>query len=84
MENYCHYGQTMIPRIKLLCEMNDIVLNWRKINRLSPRIDRNAFDDAYTREQIKKMLQHSDLRAKFPILLMSSGRMRLGGIYQSY
>ncbi|HET7148055.1 MAG TPA: hypothetical protein VFI73_06090 [Candidatus Nitrosopolaris sp.] len=72
-------GQTMIPPIKLLCEMNDIILNWRKINRLLPRADRNASDDAYTREQIKKMLQHSDLRAKIPILFMSSSGMRLGG-----
>jgi hypothetical protein len=72
-------GQTMIPPIKLLCEMNDIILNWRKINRLLPRADRNASDDAYTREQIKKMLQYSDLRAKIAILFMSSGGMRLGG-----
>jgi hypothetical protein len=69
----------MIPPIKLLCEMNDIILNWRKISRLLPRGDRNASDDAYTREQIKRMLQHSDLRAKIAILFMSSGGMRLGG-----
>lgn len=72
-------GQTMIPPIKLLCEMNDIILNWRKINRLLPRANHNASDDAYTKEQIKKMLQYSDLRAKIPILFMSSGGMRLGG-----
>jgi len=72
-------GQTMIPPIKLLCEMNDIILNWRKINRLMPRGGRNAADDAYTREQIKKMLEYSDLRAKIPILFMSSSGMRLGG-----
>jgi hypothetical protein len=59
--------------------MNDIILNWRKISRLLPRGDRNASDDAYTREQIKRMLQHSDLRAKIAILFMSSGGMRLGG-----
>jgi integrase len=72
-------GQTMIPPVTLLCEMNDIILNWRKINRLLPRSDRDASDDAYTREQIKKMLEYSDLRAKIPILFMSSGGMRLGG-----
>lgn len=53
--------------------MNDIKLNWRKINRLLPRAALNALDDAYTKEQIKKMLQYSDLRAKIPILFMSSG-----------
>jgi len=47
-------GQTMVPPIKLLCEMNDIILNWRKINRLLPRANHSTSDDAYTKEQIKK------------------------------
>jgi integrase len=72
-------SQTMIPPIKLLCEMNDIILNWRKVNKLLPRSDNNAADEAYTREQIKKMLEYSDLRAKIPILFMLSSGMRLGG-----
>ena len=69
----------MIPPIKLLCEMNDIILNWRKINKLMPHRDDNASDEAYTREQIKKMLDYSDLRTKIPILFMASSGMRLGG-----
>jgi hypothetical protein len=69
----------MIPPIKLLCEMNDIILNWRKINKLMPHGNDNAADEAYTREQIKKMLEYSDLRAKIPILFMASSGMRLGG-----
>jgi len=68
-----------IPPIKLLCEMNDIMLNWRKINKLLPRRNDNAADEAYTREQIKKMLDYSDLRTKIPILFMASSGMRLGG-----
>jgi hypothetical protein len=38
-----------------------------------------AADEAYTREQIKKMLEYSDLRAKIPILFMAFSGMRLGG-----
>src|SRR5215207_11242289 len=72
-------GSVMIPPIKLLCEMNDIILNWRKINKLLPHGNDNAADEAYTREQIKKMLEYSDLRAKIPILFMASSGMRLGG-----
>jgi integrase len=72
-------GIVMIPPIKLLCEMNDIILNWRKINKLMPHGNDNAADEAYTREQIKKMLEYSDLRAKIPILFMASSGMRLGG-----
>jgi integrase len=68
-----------IPPVKLFCEMNDIILNWRKINKLLPHGNDNASDDAYTREQIKKMLEYSDLRAKIPILFMASSGMRLGG-----
>jgi integrase len=68
-----------LPPVKLFCEMNDIILNWRKINKLLPHGNDNAADEAYTREQIKKMLEYSDLRAKIPILFMASSGMRLGG-----
>ena len=68
-----------LPPVKLFCEMNDIILNWIKINKLIPRGNYNATDEAYKREQIKKMLDYSDLRAKIPILFMASSGMRLGG-----
>jgi hypothetical protein len=69
----------MIPPIKLLCEMNDIILNWRKIGKLLPRGSNNAADGAYIREQIRKMLEFADLRTKIPILFMASSGIRLGG-----
>ncbi len=72
-------GHSMIPPVKLFCEMNDIILNWKKINKLLPHGNGNVADEAYTKEQIKKMLEHSDLRAKIPILFMASSGMRLGG-----
>jgi integrase len=72
-------ARSAIPPVKLFCEMNDIILNWRKIGKLLPHSNGNASDEAYTREQIKKMLEHSDLRAKIPILFMASSGMRLGG-----
>ena len=61
-----------MPPLKLFCEMNDIILNWKKIKKLLPHRNNSAADEAYTREQIKKMLEYSDLRAKIPILFMSS------------
>ena len=72
-------AHSMIPPVKLFCEMNDIILNWRKISKLLPHGNGNAADEAYTRELIKKMLEYSDLRAKIPILFMASSGMRLGG-----
>jgi hypothetical protein len=59
-------GSVMIPPIKLLCEMNDIILNWRKINELMPQGNDNTADEAYIREHIKKMLEYSDLCVKIP------------------
>lgn len=93
IENYVIFLQTRVrngeitagscnvslPPVKLFCEMNDIILNWRKINKLLPHGNDNAADEAYTKEQIKKMLEYSDLRAKIPILSMASSGMRLGG-----
>ena len=72
-------AHSTIPPVKLFCEMNDIILNWKKINKLLPHGNDNAADEAYTKEQIKKMLEHSDLRTKIPILFMASSGMRLGG-----
>ena len=57
-------AHSMIPPVKLFCEMNDIILNWRKISKLLPHGNGNGADEAYTRELIKKMLEYSDLRAK--------------------
>jgi integrase len=68
-----------LPPVKLFCEMNDIILNWKKLSKLLPHSNDNAADEAYTREQIRKMLEYSDLRAKIPILFMASSGMRLGG-----
>lgn len=69
-----------MPAIKLFAEMNDIILNWRKIGKLLPRTDLVAEDEAYSREQIKKMLGFCDLRTRIIILLLASSGMRLGGI----
>jgi hypothetical protein len=68
-----------ISPIKLLCEMNDIILNFKKLRKLLPHSNNSAADEAYSREQIKKMLEFADLRTKIPILFMASSGMRLGG-----
>lgn len=67
-----------LPPLKLFCDMNDIILNWKKIHKLLPRNEGNAADESYHRDMIQKMLEHSDLRTKIPILFMASGGMRLG------
>ena len=43
---------------KLFCEMNDIILNWKKIARGLPRIIEGANDRAPTLEEIQKLLEY--------------------------
>jgi integrase len=69
-----------MPPLRLFFEMNDVLLNFKKINRLLPSSDLSAADEAYTREQIKKMLEHCDLRTKIIVLFLASSGMRLGGL----
>jgi len=71
-----------LPPVKLFCEMNGIILNWKLIDRLLPRGNDNALDEAYDRQKIQKMLEHCDLRARIPILFMASSGMRLGAFAQ--
>jgi integrase len=71
-----------LPPVKLFCEMNGIILNWKLIDRLLPRGNGNALDEAYDRQKIQKMLEHCDLRARIPILFMASSGMRLGAFAQ--
>ena len=62
-------------------EMNDILINRRKVKRfLPPDIREESRDRAYSHEQINKMLSYSDERAKVIILLMSSTGMRMGAL----
>lgn len=61
--------------------MNDVVLNWDKIHEYLPKAKKTIEDKAYTRDQIKKMLQTATkLRAKVVILLLCSAGMRIGDL----
>jgi integrase len=61
-------------------EMNDIVLNKRKISKFVPADENSKEDKAYTHEEIQKLLAASDERFKCVILLMASTGMRVGAI----
>jgi integrase len=69
-------------------EMNDIMVNKRKITRFIPEddSDRNSEqeaangDRAYTHEEIYQMLQSCDAREKVIFLLMASTGMRIGAL----
>ncbi len=65
--------------VKLLCVMNDVILNWSKIFKTLPST-RTGKDRAITADEIKQLLKCADLRSKALILLMASSGIRVGAI----
>jgi hypothetical protein len=63
---------------KLFCEMNDIVLNWKKITKGLPRGREAANDRAPTIEEIQKLVEYPDRRIKAIVYTMTSSGIRLG------
>jgi integrase len=61
-------------------EMNDVVLNKRKIKRFLPPDESDHSDKPYTVEQIGQILKNCDERSRVIILLMASTGMRIGAL----
>ena len=61
-------------------EMNDVILNKKKVSRFLPEDVCDHTDRAYTHEEIQQMLQRCDQRSRVIILLMASTGMRIGAI----
>lgn len=66
--------------LKKFYAMNDILLNWDKIHAYLGEDEKTIEDEAYTHEQIKKMLQFAQLRTRVLILLLASSGIRLGAV----
>ena len=74
-------GTTMrnyVKTIKLFCEMNDILISWKKITRGLPKGRRYADDRAPTIEEIQKIIEYPDRRIKAIVCTMASLGIRLG------
>lgn len=61
-------------------EFNDVGLNKRKIRACNVGDRSVREDEAYTHEQIRKILSKCDIRSKVIVLLMASTGMRIGAI----
>lgn len=72
--------QNYLAPIKLYYNINDVVLNIRKIDRFLPEQKRVRKDRPYEHEEIKKILDISDERIKCVILLLSSSGIRVGAL----
>jgi integrase len=61
-------------------QMNDVLLNWKKLAKFKGKKRLVVEDKAYSKEQIRQLLDFADLRSKCLILLMSSAGLRRGAI----
>ena len=70
----------LVAPVLTFYQLNDVVLNRRKVSRYFGEYKKVVKDRAYTAEEIYKALQTADLRMKVIILLMSSGGQRIGSL----
>lgn len=64
--------------IKLFCDMNDILLNWKLVTRGMPRGKHAANDRSPTIDEIRQLLDYPDVRIKPLVLFMISSGIRVG------
>jgi integrase len=69
-----------LKAIKLLLEMNDVALNWKKIRRLLPPARGYALDRIPTIDEIREILNAADSRGKALTLILLTGGLREGAI----
>jgi hypothetical protein len=69
-----------LKAVRLLLDMNDVSLNWKKIRRIVPRARRYSVDRIPTLEEIREILDAADVRGKALTLLLLSGGVREGAI----
>jgi hypothetical protein len=64
--------------IKIFCEANDMILNWKKITRGFPKFRKFSEDRAPTIEEIRRVVEYPDRRIKPIVYLMSGSGIRVG------
>ncbi|MGA3108108.1 MAG: hypothetical protein ABSD99_01405 [Candidatus Bathyarchaeia archaeon] len=64
--------------VKLFLEMNDVTLNWKKINKKIPSFRRYALDRAPAVEELRRLIRYPDMRVEVVVLVMVSSAIRVG------
>ncbi len=70
----------LIAPIFTFYQLNDILLNRKKVSRYLGEFKRVVKDQPYTTEQIQKALQNADARMRMIILLLASTGCRVGSL----
>ncbi|HEY7572059.1 MAG TPA: hypothetical protein VH796_11890 [Nitrososphaeraceae archaeon] len=61
-------------------EMNDVIINWKKLKKFKAKHYTIVEDKPYSREQIKTLVDAAPLRDKCIVLVMCSAGLRRGAI----
>jgi integrase len=70
-----------LAAIKHFCEMNDIILNWKKINKFALNSDIPKLQNrAYTHEEVKQVVDYCDHRIRTMFLFLASTGVRIGAL----
>ncbi len=64
--------------LKLFCEMNDLLVPWKKLTRGLPKAKNYADDRVPRIDEIQKILEYPDWRMKAIVCTMASSDIRLG------
>ena len=70
-----------LAAIKHFCEMNDIILNWKKINKFAMNSDIPKLQNrAYTHEEVNQVVDYCDHRIRTMFLVLASTGIRIGAM----
>ena len=72
--------QFLVAPIFTFYQLNDVILNRKKVSRYMGEYKRIVKDHTYTTEQIQQALQTADVRVRMVILLLSSTGARIGSL----
>jgi hypothetical protein len=72
--------QFYVAPIFTFYQLNDVVLNRKKVSRYLGEYKRIVKDNAYTIEQIQQMLQNADIRMRMILLLLTSTGAHIGAL----
>jgi hypothetical protein len=81
-ENHVSYATMLflITPIFTFYQLNDVMLNRKKVSRYLGEFKRVVRDAAYTTEQIQMALQNADSRIRMILLILASTGARIGSL----